>query len=291
MSPVGAIFVPFPPKTGTNVLHPLSPQSLNLSIPYSQWRRRYDNGTRVSSIRLKMASRIKLGQAFGLKKGESVFFKPASLIEPSRGINQTSNAGKLEALATGTNRFSCSERRLFHLLSIGGERDVKNKGRKPVNPTCPVETADTSILPDDQRVTTSPPRTVKEEGVVTLNDADIPDSIARALFDALQENRTGNQLPAMRISGGSRMGLLTTAVNWPRYQNSPVSHTLEGISNPPSTDVPAQINSRRSGLIPATEAEANVQADPIHGNRPYYDVIVIIVGELEKVKTADFYFF
>ena len=30
MSPVGAIFVPFPPKTGANMLHPLPPQSLNL---------------------------------------------------------------------------------------------------------------------------------------------------------------------------------------------------------------------------------------------------------------------
>ena len=29
MSPGGAIFVPFPPKTGTNLLHPRSPQSLN----------------------------------------------------------------------------------------------------------------------------------------------------------------------------------------------------------------------------------------------------------------------
>ena len=31
MSPVGAIFVLFPPQTGTNMLHPLPPQSLNLS--------------------------------------------------------------------------------------------------------------------------------------------------------------------------------------------------------------------------------------------------------------------
>ena len=29
MSPVGAVFVPFPPKTGTSFLHPRSPQSLN----------------------------------------------------------------------------------------------------------------------------------------------------------------------------------------------------------------------------------------------------------------------
>ena len=33
MSPVGAIFVPFPPKTGTNMIHP-PPQSLNLSTTY-----------------------------------------------------------------------------------------------------------------------------------------------------------------------------------------------------------------------------------------------------------------
>ena len=28
MSPAGTIFVPFPPKMGTNLLHPLAPQSL-----------------------------------------------------------------------------------------------------------------------------------------------------------------------------------------------------------------------------------------------------------------------
>ena len=32
MSPVGSIFVPFPPKTGTNLLHPRPPQSLNGSV-------------------------------------------------------------------------------------------------------------------------------------------------------------------------------------------------------------------------------------------------------------------
>ena len=57
---------------------------------------------------------------------------------------------------------------------------------------------------------------------MTLNDADIPDSIARALFDALQENRTGNQLPDMRISGGSRRRLVITAVNWRRGRNNQV---------------------------------------------------------------------
>ena len=36
MSPVGAIFVPSPLKTGTNLLHPLPPQSLNGSVAYDQ---------------------------------------------------------------------------------------------------------------------------------------------------------------------------------------------------------------------------------------------------------------
>ena len=35
-----------------------------------------------------------------------------------------------------------------------------------------------------------------EEGEVESGDADIPDSVARALLDALQEKRQGHQLPA-----------------------------------------------------------------------------------------------
>ena len=35
-----------------------------------------------------------------------------------------------------------------------------------------------------------------EEGEVGSGDADIPDNVARALLDALQEKRQGNQLPA-----------------------------------------------------------------------------------------------
>ena len=38
MSPVGAIFVPFPPKTGTNTLHPRHPQSLDWSLVGAAWR-------------------------------------------------------------------------------------------------------------------------------------------------------------------------------------------------------------------------------------------------------------
>ena len=142
------------------------------------------------------------------ERSKLFFLKPASPIEPSRGINQTSNAGKPEASATGTNPFSCSERRLFHPRASEVKDTSDNTGGKTADPIFPVETA-TPLLPDDQQVTTSPPRPVKEEGDVTLNDTDILDSIARALFNALQEKLTGNQLPATMIAlarvGGAQL--------------------------------------------------------------------------------------
>ena len=49
-------------------------------------------------------------------------------------------------------------------------------------------------------VTTSTPSPDKEECEVTPSDADIPDSIARALLDPLREKQSGNQLPASMIS-------------------------------------------------------------------------------------------
>ena len=130
----------------------LPPEQPRVVIPYSQWRRRYNNDTRVSAFRSKMASRIELGQAFGLKKGVNVFLKPASPIELSRGINQTSNAGKREALTTGTSPFSCSERRLFHprASEVKGTSDnTRAKKIKTADLMCPVETS--PLLPDNQQ--------------------------------------------------------------------------------------------------------------------------------------------
>ena len=83
-------------------------------------------------------------------------------------------------------------------------RGTSTQGSKTGDPPYPVEA---SPLPDYRHVTTSPPSPDKEEGDVTPNDVDIPDSIARARLDALQEKRTRKQLPAMMISvarvGGS----------------------------------------------------------------------------------------
>ena len=140
---------------------------------------------------------------------------------------------------------------------------------------CPVETA-APLLPDDQQVTTSLHRPIKGECDVTLNDADISDSIARALLDAIQEKRTGNQLPATmmalaRVGGAQLQPWLATGGNHQvRSSSLPKIHCepyVRGyLKNQPSTAVPAQINSSRSCLTPTAEAETNVQADPLHGN-------------------------
>ena len=197
-----------------------------------------------------------MGQASKKGVNFSFFLKPASPIEPSRGINQTSNAVKPEASATGTYSFSCSERRLLHprASEVKGTSDYTEE--KTADPICLVETTASSFLPDVLQVATSPPRSVKDKSDVTFNDADIPDSITRALFDALQEKWTGNQLPVTMIA----LALLNYSRRWrqkgtirldhPRYQNSTVNNTLEGISNKTSTAVPAQISNMRSDLTP-----------------------------------------
>ena len=113
---------------------------------------------------------------------------------------------------------------------------------------------------------------------MTPSDADIPDSIAKALLDVLQEKRTGNQLPVTLISmvrvrasqlqqcwvtgrepakttiqatldlitlGQGPSGSSTLA-----DKVSTESHTLDV---QPSTAVPAQIDSSRRSLTPTTK--------------------------------------
>ena len=52
MSPIGAIFVPFPPKTGTILLHPRpSPQSLNGSLNYPTFIQQKDSSTILEMVK------------------------------------------------------------------------------------------------------------------------------------------------------------------------------------------------------------------------------------------------
>ena len=68
--------------------------------------------------------------------------------------------------------------------------------KTPGDPTYPVEKPSSPGL---EEVRTSPPSLDEEEGEVTTGGADIHDSIARALLDALQDKRMGDQLPAAMV--------------------------------------------------------------------------------------------
>ena len=146
-----------------------------------------------------------------------------------------------------------------------------------------METKRASPLSGHQDATTFSPNPEKEEGEVISSDADIPDTITRALLDALQEKWTGNQLPVTMISiacvrasqlqqclvtgrepsegtiqatldlislGQESSGLVNLA-----DKVYTVSHALECTSNIPSTAVPAQIISSRRSRNPTTDAE------------------------------------
>ena len=146
------------------------------------------------TLHLCQRSRQASGSCHRLKKNNNL--KPAFPIESSRGTSQISTAGQPEAPATGTNQFSCSERTLSP-PSVSEVEGTSTQGRRSGDPVHPVEAPP---LPDHQQVTTSPPNPEQEAGEVTPSDADIPESIARALRDALQEKWTGNPFPATMIS-------------------------------------------------------------------------------------------
>ena len=143
-----------------------------------------------------------LGHALiSFEKKKAKFSKPVSSIELSLGISRTSTAGKPEAPATETNPFFVLREKAP--LPPSNPLEAKGKpirGRKPGDPTDPVETTRASPLSRDQGATKSSPNSEKEEGEVTCRHADIPDSIFRALLDAVHEKRTGNQFPATMIS-------------------------------------------------------------------------------------------
>ena len=181
-----------------------------------------------------------------------------------------------EAPTPEINQFSVLGEQAPSPLSAPSKAEEKAmQGRKSGDPAHPVEAPP---LPDHQHVTISPPSPDKEEGEVTPSGANIPDSIARALLDALQEKWNGNQLPAIMISlarvRASRLqqclvtalkGTIQATLNLISLGQEPsglmnladklstVSHALEGTSIQSSTAVPAQINISSRGLTPTTD--------------------------------------
>ena len=264
-----------------------------MAILLSHWRRRYhDEDTRVSRILSRYTeSRSQASVPPASKKEKVKFSKPASSMELSLGISRTSTAGNPGAPAAETNQFSVLREK--EPTPSSNSLEVKEKpirGRKPRDLIHPVETTRAS-LDEQQDVMSSPPNFDEEEGEVTPSDADVHDSIAKALSDALQEKRAGNNFPptmisVARIRATQRCQYLVTSGREPSngtiqatldlisLGQEPsgltkvadkvftVSHTLEYTSNQPSTAVPVQINSSSRGRTPTADAEiTSVQAD------------------------------
>ena len=101
----------------------------------------------------------------------------------------------------GSDRTMCSEETPSPSSNPLEAKGRSVRGRKPGDPTYLVETTRASHLPRNQDVMPSTPNPEKEEeGGMISSDADIPDSIARAVLGALQEKRTGNDLLSTIIS-------------------------------------------------------------------------------------------
>ena len=128
------------------------------------------------------------------KKKKVKFTKPASSAEPGRGTAPSSTSAKPAASAPATNPFA-----------VLGEKGSTSSGNLPekqetaVGEPAPQQVEDSSPLEHFSVTLTGPPNPSNldvEEGEVESGDADIPDSVARALLKELQEKRQGNQLPA-----------------------------------------------------------------------------------------------
>ena len=125
------------------------------------------------------------------KKKKVKFTKPTSSAKPSRGNAPSSTSAKPTPPVPATNPFA-----------VLGENNSTSSGNPPeIQETAagePMPHVEDNPPPDyASAISTGPPNPSNlEDGEVESGNADIPDSVARALLDALQEKRYGNQLPA-----------------------------------------------------------------------------------------------
>ena len=136
----------------------------------------------------------------GLDKAKSKFSKPSFSTVSSLGTSRTSTSRNPEApAATETNPSSA-----LGEDPTPSSNPLKSKGNQSLRgnlETPPIRWKQQGrLLYPDYKVISCPPNPDEEEGELTPNDADIPDSIARALLGALQERRAGNNFPPATIS-------------------------------------------------------------------------------------------
>ena len=127
------------------------------------------------------------------KKKKVNFSKPAFSIEPSRGTAPPSTAGKPALPVPATNPFAI----LGEKSSISSGNPSEAQETAVGDPTQQVE--EPSPPENASTTPTGLPNPAVEGGEVTSGDADIPDSVARVLLDALQDKRQGQQLPAAMV--------------------------------------------------------------------------------------------
>ena len=157
------------------------------------------------------------------------------------------------------------------LLPSGSLREVEEKTQG--DSTHPVEEP---FPPGLQETRTPPPSLDEEEGEVTTSDADIPDSIARALLDALQDKQRGNQLPAAMVPLA-------------RVRTLQLQHCLAKESEPTEAVIQAALDLTAVSQGPADPlALANKvsivsQTPDVQLNAPYLHKIVVAVLTLPHV--------
>ena len=127
------------------------------------------------------------------------FLKPSSCTVSSLGTSRTSTAGNPKARTMAeSNPFAVLEEKdlspFNNLLYINRDNGTPSSREGPRRLYLYRETSRTAPLLGKQSVTPSLPNPDEEEGGVTPGTVDIPDSVARALLDALQKKRTVNTL-------------------------------------------------------------------------------------------------
>ena len=129
---------------------------------------------------------------FGREEKEKNIFEVPFRVQDEPRQPPVSHRWEMDTSTATSNSFAVLGEKDLVPSSNPPEAEEKTSG----DPTHPVEAPS---LPGLQQVRTSPPSPDEEEGEVTPGEADIPDSIARALLDALQEKRMENQLQAAMV--------------------------------------------------------------------------------------------
>ena len=142
------------------------------------------------------AGSSRVGRAVFRKDEKVKLSKPASSMESSHGTVPPSTSGKPATPVAANNPLAVLGAKPPQKTRISSGNPPEAEERAPGDPTQQVKELS---LPGKQSVTTSSPDPDEEEGEVTSCDADISDSIARALLDPLQDKRRGHQLPAAMV--------------------------------------------------------------------------------------------